>query len=167
MQPEETPTVLRHTAALSREEAVPLAVSAADRLAPEEIYARKKESELKSKDETTQQERKKRRRDNKRIKQKEKKQFEHDMKLLEKSNPAMGNKYAKEKLAAQLKSLQKSGAIKTVDNTKDKESFKSSAFFSKISSAKDESRRTAKAKAMRDISNNAGADNKSAKSVKL
>lgn len=87
--------------AISMEEAMPVNVSEATLLAPEEVYD-KKRGEVKSKEEMTQEERKRAHAKKKQQKRKERALKEKEMKLIHKQNPGLGNKHAKMKAVKEL-----------------------------------------------------------------
>ena len=74
--------------AIEMEEALPVTVSEAQGLAPEEIYA-KKQKEVKGESEITQQDRKKNRKHKKDLKQKIKAEKDSEFKLKQKLNPKL------------------------------------------------------------------------------
>ncbi|KAI7897800.1 U3 small nucleolar ribonucleoprotein complex, subunit Mpp10 [Cokeromyces recurvatus] len=90
-------TIVSNTAAISMEEVIPVNVSEATLLAPEEVYD-KKRSEVKATTEMTQEERKRLRAQKKKLKRKEKAMKEREMKVMQKYNPRIGQK--KEKMNA-------------------------------------------------------------------
>lgn len=87
--------------AISMEEAMPVNMSDATLLAPEEVYD-KKRGEVKSKEEMTQEERKRAHAKKKQQKRKERALKEREMKLIHKQNPGLGNKHAKMKAVKEL-----------------------------------------------------------------
>jgi U3 small nucleolar RNA-associated protein MPP10 len=81
--------------ALEMEDVIPVNVSDAQKLAPQELYAAKKtDLSLKTADELTSQEKKRLRLTKKLQNKKEKRQLERDRKAIAKTNPGLGNKYA-------------------------------------------------------------------------
>ncbi|CAH1759748.1 6969_t:CDS:10 [Entrophospora sp. SA101] len=83
--------------AINMEEVIPVNVSDATLLAPEEVYDKKK-SEVKSKTEMSTDEKKRAHSAKKRARKKQKLMKEHERKVIEKLNPGLGNKYAKQKV---------------------------------------------------------------------
>lgn len=100
-QPKPEVTIVTDAPAISMEEVLPVNVSDATLLAPEEVYD-KKRGELKSKSEMTQEEKKRERARKKKEKRKEKALKEREAKLLAKTNPGLGNKHAKMKAVKEL-----------------------------------------------------------------
>ncbi|KAI9320254.1 U3 small nucleolar ribonucleoprotein complex, subunit Mpp10 [Dichotomocladium elegans] len=87
--------------AISMEEVIPVNVSDATLLAPEEVYEKKK-AEIKDKTEMSQEERKRAHAKKKKMKRKEKALKEREMKIIHKQNPGLGNKHAKMKAVKEL-----------------------------------------------------------------
>lgn len=94
-------TVVSNAAAISMEEVIPVNVSDATLLAPEEVFE-KKRTDVKGDTELDQGERAKMRAAKKKSKRKEKAMKEREMKVVEKMNPGMGNKHAKSKAVKEL-----------------------------------------------------------------
>ncbi|KAI9486251.1 MAG: U3 small nucleolar ribonucleoprotein complex, subunit Mpp10 [Benjaminiella poitrasii] len=90
-------TIVSNSAAISMEEVIPVNVSDATLLAPEEVYD-KKRTETKATSEMSQEERKRLRAQKKKLKRKEKALKEREMKVMQKYNPQIGQK--KEKMNA-------------------------------------------------------------------
>lgn len=100
-QPKADVNIVSDAPAISMEEAMPVNVSEATLLAPEEVYD-KKRGEVKSKEEMTQEERKRAHAKKKQQKRKERALKEKEMKLIHKQNPGLGNKHAKMKAVKEL-----------------------------------------------------------------
>jgi U3 small nucleolar RNA-associated protein MPP10 len=94
-------TVVSNAPAISMEEVIPVNVSDATRLAPEEVFE-KKRNEVKGETELDQGERAKLRAARKKSKRKDKAMKEREMKVVEKMNPGRGNKHAKSKAVKEL-----------------------------------------------------------------
>ncbi|KAI7870462.1 U3 small nucleolar ribonucleoprotein complex, subunit Mpp10 [Spinellus fusiger] len=94
-------TVVSNAAAISMEEVIPVNVSDATLLAPEEVYD-KKCSVIKSSTEMEQDERRRARALKKKLNKKEKEMKEKEMKLLHKTNPSIGSRQAKTKAVKEL-----------------------------------------------------------------
>jgi U3 small nucleolar RNA-associated protein MPP10 len=94
-------TVVSNAAAISMEEVIPVNVSDATLLAPEEVFE-KKRTDVKGETELEQGERAKLRAAKKKAKRKEKAMKEREMKVVEKMNPGLGNKHAKSKAVKEL-----------------------------------------------------------------
>ncbi|CDH50853.1 mpp10 protein [Lichtheimia corymbifera JMRC:FSU:9682] len=100
-QPKADLNIVSDAPAISMEEAMPVNMSDATLLAPEEVYD-KKRGEVKSKEEMTQEERKRAHAKKKQQKRKERALKEREMKLIHKQNPGLGNKHAKMKAVKEL-----------------------------------------------------------------
>jgi len=94
-------SVVSNAAAISMEEVIPVNVSDATLLAPEEVFE-KKRTDVKGETELDQGERAKLRAAKKMAKRKEKTMKEREMKVVEKMNPGRGNKHAKSKAVKEL-----------------------------------------------------------------
>ncbi|KAH8548970.1 U3 small nucleolar ribonucleoprotein complex, subunit Mpp10 [Umbelopsis sp. PMI_123] len=94
-------TVVSNAAAISMEEVIPVNVSDATLLAPEEVFE-KKRTDVKGETELDQTERAKIRAAKKKSKRKEKAMREREVKVIEKMNPGRGNKHAKSKAFKEL-----------------------------------------------------------------
>ncbi|KAG2172952.1 hypothetical protein INT44_004693 [Umbelopsis vinacea] len=94
-------TVVSNAAAISMEEVIPVNVSDATLLAPEEVFD-KKRADVKGETELDQTERAKLRAAKKKSKRKEKVMKEREIKVVEKMNPGRGNKHAKSKAFKEL-----------------------------------------------------------------
>jgi len=94
-------TVVSNAAAISMEEVIPVNVSDATLLAPEEVFE-KKRTDVKGETELDQGERAKLRAAKKKAKRKDKAMKEREMKVIEKMNPGRGNKHAKSKAVKEL-----------------------------------------------------------------
>jgi U3 small nucleolar RNA-associated protein MPP10 len=94
-------TVVSNAAAISMEEVIPVNVSDATLLAPEEVFD-KKRTDVKGETELDQTERAKIRAARKKSKRKEKVMKEREIKVVEKMNPGRGNKHAKSKAFKEL-----------------------------------------------------------------
>jgi len=94
-------TVVSNAAAISMEEVIPVNVSDATLLAPEEVFD-KKRKDVKGETELDQVERAKLRAAKKKSKRKEKVMKEREIKVVEKMNPGRGNKHAKSKAFKEL-----------------------------------------------------------------
>ncbi|CAG8446321.1 17284_t:CDS:10 [Acaulospora colombiana] len=90
-------TVVTDVPAIAMEEVIPINVSDATLLAPEEVYD-KKRREVKGDTEMDLSDKKRSRAEKKRIKKKERALKEREKKIIEKMNPGMGNKHAKKKI---------------------------------------------------------------------
>ena len=101
IQPKADVNIVSDAPAISMEEAMPVNMSDATLLAPEEVYD-KKRGEVKSKEEMTQEERKRAHAKKKQQKRKERALKEREMKLIHKQNPGLGNKHAKMKAVKEL-----------------------------------------------------------------
>ncbi|CAG8630279.1 6215_t:CDS:2, partial [Funneliformis mosseae] len=90
-------TVISDLPAISMEEVIPVNVSDAKLLAPEEVYDKKK-GEIKGETEKDSTEKKRARVAKKRAKKREKLLKEREKKVIEKINPGLGNKHSKQKI---------------------------------------------------------------------
>ncbi|KAL6075706.1 Small ribosomal subunit assembling AARP2 protein [Balamuthia mandrillaris] len=100
--PVEDLTVKPNLPAINMEEIIPIGVSDASLLAPEEVYE-KPQKEVKGEDERTQEERKAARRSKKARRRKAQRQKQQDEKLVKKLNPGLGNKHTVQSALDQLK----------------------------------------------------------------
>jgi U3 small nucleolar RNA-associated protein MPP10 len=91
--------------AIAMEEVLPLAVSAADTQAPEEVHEKKKGREgiLRDPAELAQEERKRLRQGKKAARRKARRHKAAEEKLVARLNPGLGNKYAREKMRAEIR----------------------------------------------------------------
>jgi hypothetical protein len=90
--------VISNVPAIQMEEIVPVSMSEAAVLAPQEIYDSKKTQELKAENELSQQERKRRRKVKKEIRKKEQKKKEADKKAIQKLDPNAAKPESREQL---------------------------------------------------------------------
>ena len=101
-------SVRPNVSAIAIEEVNPAAVSDASLLAPEEMFDAKKKSKLVGDSELTQEEKKRNRANAKSAKRKREKQKSIERKAIEKLNPALGNKYAKQRALDELQAASRS-----------------------------------------------------------
>ncbi|KAI8985269.1 U3 small nucleolar ribonucleoprotein complex, subunit Mpp10 [Pilobolus umbonatus] len=93
--------IVSNVSSISMEEVIPVNVSDATLLAPEEVYEKKK-TDVKSTSEMDSAERKKLRAQKKKMKRKEKSMKERELKIVQKYNPKAGQKQAKVKAVKEL-----------------------------------------------------------------
>ena len=98
-------TVQANVPAIAMEEVLPLAVGHAETQAPEEVHGKKRgrEGVLREAAELDQADRRRIRRDKKAARRKARKQAVTEEKLVNRLNPGLGNKYAKEKMRSEIK----------------------------------------------------------------